>query len=145
MKGRRLALDYGLARIGVAVSDPEGHFAFPSAVLDAQNWESELGAIISEYEPIVIYVGYPINLSGDESSSARLAREFAIEVAQIFDGAIRLIDERLTTKGALGEMRRSGKKAKDARSEIDAAAAMILLEGALRAESSSPSFAGQEI
>lgn len=145
MKGRRLALDYGLARIGVAVSDPEGQFAFPSAVLDAQNWESELGAIISEYEPIVIYVGYPINLSGDESSSARLAREFAIEVAQIFDGAIRLIDERLTTKGALGEMRRSGKKAKDARSEIDAAAAMILLEGALRAESSSPSFAGQEI
>lgn len=145
MKGRRLALDYGLARIGVAVSDPEGQFAFPSAVIDAQNWEIELGAIISEYEPIVIYVGYPINLSGDESSSARLAREFAIEVAQITDGAIRLIDERLTTKGALGEMRRSGKKAKDARSEIDAAAAMILLEGALRAEWISSGFAGQEI
>ncbi len=143
--GRRLALDYGLARIGVAVSDPEGKFAFPTTVLDAQGWESDLGAIISEYDPIVIYVGYPINLSGDQSSSARFAREFAIEVAQIFSGAIRLIDERLTTKGALGEMRRSGKSEKDSRSEIDAVAAMILLEGALRAESNSSNFAGQEI
>ncbi len=143
--GRRLALDYGLARIGVAVSDPEGKFAFPTTVLDAQSWESDLGAIISEYDPIVIYVGYPINLSGDQSSSARFAREFAIEVAQIFSGAIRLIDERLTTKGALGEMRRSGKSEKDSRSEIDAVAAMILLEGALRAESNSSNFAGQEI
>lgn len=145
MKGRRLALDYGLVRIGVAVSDPEGKFAFPSAVLDAQSWESELSALISEYDPVVIYVGYPINLSGDESSSARFAREFAIEVAQIFNGAIRLIDERLTTKNALGEMRRSGKSAKEARAEIDAVAAMILLEGALRAESNSVGFAGEEI
>lgn len=145
MKGRRLALDYGLARIGVAVSDPEGQFAFPISVLDAQNWEMDLVAIIREYEPIVIYVGYPINLSGDQSSSARLARDFAIELAGIFSGAIRLIDERFSTKSALGAMRSSGKSEKEGREEIDAAAAMILLEGALRAESNTSRFAGQEI
>lgn len=145
MKGRRLALDYGLVRIGVAVSDPDAQFAFPTAVLDAQDWEGELASLITEYQPVAIYVGYPINLSGDQSASARLAREFAIEIAQHFDGEIRLIDERLTTKNALKEMRSSGKSEREARHEIDAAAAMILLESALRAESNTNGFAGREI
>jgi RNase H-fold protein (predicted Holliday junction resolvase) len=64
LKGRRLALDFGLSRIGVAVSDPDGQFAFPTSVLDAQAWESDLSKILEEYEPVIIYIGYPVNLSG---------------------------------------------------------------------------------
>lgn len=145
MKGRRLALDYGLSRIGVAVSDPDGQFAFPGRVLDAQDWETGLKEVLAEYEPIVLYIGYPLQLSGDPGSSARLAREFAIEVAAIFAGPIRLIDERLTTKTALSAMRESGRSEKQGRLEIDAAAAAILLEGALLSERTSEQFAGSEV
>lgn len=145
MKGRRLALDFGLVRIGVAVSDPDAQFAFPTAVVQAHDWEEPLKAILAEYEPVVIYVGFPINLSGDEGSSARLARDFAIEVAGIFQGEVRLIDERLTTKSAISGMRESGRSERDGRSEIDSAAAMVLLEGALLAEKSADGFAGRGI
>ena len=145
MKGRRLALDFGLSRIGVASSDPAGDFAFPGRVLDAQDWEEGLKEVLAEYEPIVIYIGYPLTLSGDPGSSARLAREFAIEIAAFFDGPIRLIDERLTTKAALATMRENGRNEKQGRSEIDAAAAMILLEGALQSERASGDFAGSEV
>lgn len=140
-----MALDYGLVRIGVAISDPEGQFAFPTAVMDAQDWEPALAEVLSEYEPIVIYVGYPVTLSGDPGSSARLAREFAIELAGHFQGEIRLVDERLTTKAAMQEMRSSGKSEKESRSSIDAAAATLLLENVLSQEKNLSTFAGNPI
>jgi len=144
-KGRRLALDFGLARIGVAVSDPDGAFAFPTTVMDAQAWESDLSRIVEEYQPVIIYIGYPINLSGDAGSSARLAREFAIEVAAIHSIPIRLVDERLTTKSAISEMRASGKSEKEGRSEIDSVAATLLLEGVLLTERNTLKYAGSEL
>lgn len=144
-KGRRLALDFGLARIGVAVSDPDGQFAFPTSVIDAGDWEADLASIIEEYQPVVIYVGYPVNLSGDAGSSARLARDFAIEVASLHSRVIRLVDERLTTKSALSAMRASGKSEKDGRSEIDAVAATLLLEGVLLTERNIQNYAGDEL
>lgn len=140
-----MALDYGLVRIGVAISDPEGQFAFPTTVMDAQDWEPALAEVLSEYEPIVIYVGYPVTLSGDPGSSARLAREFAIELAGHFHGEIRLVDERLTTKAAMQEMRSSGKSEKESRSSIDAAAATLLLENVLSQEKNLSTFAGSPI
>lgn len=144
-RGRRLALDFGLVRIGVSVSDPDGQFAFPTAVLDAEDWERDLKEIVNEYEPVVIYIGFPINLSGDEGSSARLARDFALEVAAIFLGEIRLVDERLTTKGAMNALKESGKSEREARASIDAAAATHLLEGVLLSERNLDDFAGKRL
>jgi putative holliday junction resolvase len=140
-----MALDFGLVRIGVAISDPEGQFAFPTTVLDAQDWESALAEALSEYEPVVIYVGYPVTLSGDPGTSARMAREFAIELAGHFGGEIRLVDERLTTKAAMQEMRSSGRSEKESRSSIDAAAATLLLETVLSQEKNLSRFAGNPI
>lgn len=140
-----MALDFGLVRIGVAISDPEGQFAFPTTVLDAQDWESALAEVLSEYEPVVIYVGYPVTLSGDPGTSARMAREFAIELAGHFVGEIRLVDERLTTKAAMQEMRSSGRSEKESRSSIDAAAATLLLETVLSQEKNLSRFAGNPI
>jgi putative Holliday junction resolvase len=145
LKGRRLALDFGLSRIGVAVSDPDGQFAFPTTVIDTDAWEDDLARIIEEYQPVVIYVGYPVNLSGDAGSSARLAREFAIEVASQHSRLIRLVDERLTTKSALSQMRAAGKSEREGRGEIDAVAATLLLEGVLLTERNTGSYAGDEI
>ena len=145
LKGRRLALDFGLSRIGVAVSDPDGQFAFPTSVLDAQAWETDLSKILEEYEPVIIYIGYPVNLSGDAGSSARLAREFAIEVASMHAIQIRLVDERFTTKSALSEMRASGKSEKEGRGEVDSVAATLLLEGVLLTERNTLRYAGSEL
>jgi putative Holliday junction resolvase len=144
-RGRRLALDYGLVRIGVAVSDPEGGFAFPVRSLDTQDWEEELRQILDEYMPAVIYVGYPVTLTGNVGSAANLARDFAIELSALFNGVIRLIDERLSTKSALGQLRESGKTERESRNEIDAVAASVLLEQALATEKNTGSLAGSEL
>ena len=127
------------------MSDPDGQFAFPTTVIDTDAWEDDLARIIEDYQPVVIYVGYPVNLSGDAGSSARLAREFAIEVASQHSRLIRLVDERLTTKSALSQMRAAGKSEREGRGEIDAVAATLLLEGVLLTERNTGSYAGDEI
>ena len=144
-KGRRLALDYGLVRIGVAVSDPEGLFVFPVTTLEASDWEDGLRDLISEYNPTAIYIGYPITLTGNVGSAANLARDFAIEVGEKFRGTIRLIDERLSTKSAAMQMRESGRSERDSRKDIDAVAASLLIEQALMTEKNTGQFAGSEI
>ena len=144
-KGRRLALDYGLVRIGVAVSDPEGLFVFPVATLETADWESGLTRLLDEYDPKAIYVGYPITLTGNIGSAANLARDFAIEVGAKFKGPIRLVDERLSTKSASLQMRESGKNERAARKDIDAVAASVLLEQALITEKNTGQLAGSEI
>jgi putative Holliday junction resolvase len=143
--GRRMALDYGLSRIGVAVSDPLGDFSFPVAVIDEELWESELVQIIQEYEPEIIYLGYPINMAGSEGSSASLAREFGRELGQFFSGAIHLLDERLTTRSAENLLRESGINSKAARSIIDGEAANLILEFALAIEKGSSKRAGNPL
>jgi putative Holliday junction resolvase len=144
-KGRRLALDYGLVRIGVAVSDPDGQFVFPITSLESSDWESGLDDVITEYHPVAVYIGYPITLTGNVGSAANLARDFAIEVSEKFQGPIRLIDERLSTKNAAMNLREAGKSEKESRKEIDAVAASILLEKALMIEKNTGQLAGSEI
>jgi len=144
-KGRRLAFDYGLVRIGVAVSDPEGLFVFPVTSLDSSDWEKEFSELIAEYHPTAIYIGYPVTLTGNVGSAANLARDFAIEVSEKFSGPIRLIDERLSTKSAALLLRESGKSEREARKEIDAVAATVLLEQALITEKNTGLLAGSEI
>lgn len=144
-KGRRLALDYGLVRIGVAVSDPEGLFVFPVATLETADWENGLTRLLEEYEPRAIYVGYPITLTGNVGSAANLARDFAIDLGGKFKGPIRLIDERLTTRSASLQMRESGRSEREARKDIDAVAASVLLEQALITEKNTGQLAGSDI
>lgn len=144
-KGRRLALDYGLVRIGVAVSDPDGQFVFPVTTLDSSDWESGLSDLIVEYSPVTLYIGYPITLTGNVGSAANLARDFAIEVSEKFHGPIRLIDERLSTKSAAMQLRDGGKSEREARKEIDAVAASVLLEQALMTEKNTGQLAGSQI
>jgi putative holliday junction resolvase len=143
--GRRMALDFGLSRIGVAISDPLGDFSFPVTVVDQDLWESQLPQIIAEYEPEIIYLGYPIKMAGSEGSSASLAREFGKELSQYFAGPIHLVDERLTTKSAESLLRESGINSKASRSRIDAEAANLILDFALAIEKSSAQRAGSSL
>ena len=97
---------------------------------------ARLAELVAEHEPIEVLVGLPRSLSGREGPAAVKARERAARLAVRLGVPVRLVDERLTTVTASQRLRASGKKAKQQRSLIDAAAAAAILEHALAIERS---------
>lgn len=133
--GRRLGVDVGAVRIGVAQCDPEGLIATPVATLKAdQNSFKELARLAADIEVIEIIIGLPTSLSGNEGEAADKAREFAGKLRSEIVTPIRLVDERLSTVVATHAMRASGVDAKKGRVNIDQAAAVVILQSALDAE-----------
>ena len=138
-RGRRIAFDYGDARIGVAVCDPDGIISSPLAVLRAEdkNLRSEIQSLIAEYEPVQIFIGLPKQLSGAESSSAEKARTFGAMLAELSKIEIVYIDERLSTVSAQSKLREAGKSTRESKELIDAMAAVEILELGLQSARSS--------
>ncbi|KNB49853.1 Holliday junction resolvase RuvX [Streptomyces caatingaensis] len=137
-RGRRIAVDVGDARIGVASCDPDGVLATPVETVpgrDVPAAHKRLVAVVEEYEPIEVVVGLPRSLSGREGPAAAKARTFAKELARrVAPVPVRLVDERMTTVTAAQGLRASGVNAKKGRSVVDQAAAVIILQSALEAE-----------
>ena len=129
---RRLAIDVGSTRIGVAVS--EGTLALPlESISAADNAVTRIIEIATEKQVTTIYVGLPLNLKGDFTASTHSAIDFAKQLAG--QGVtVRMIDERLTTKSAQQMLHSSGKKVKESREYIDAQAAALILDFALNSE-----------
>ena len=136
LRGRRIAFDYGDVRIGVAISDPDSILASPLTTLSSGDPKlfTQISELLTEHEPIAIYVGEPLNLSGQTSSSAQKASAFAEKLQTEFGIPVTMIDERLSTVSATSAMRQSGVNAKDARTKIDMAAAVAILEQGLAIE-----------
>ena len=135
-RGRRIAFDYGDARIGVAVCDSDAILSSPLAVLkstDKSLFEKIL-RLLEEIEPVTIFVGLPVNMSGSESISAEKARTFAKELQQVTKTRIVLIDERLSTVNAQSKAKASGKTIGETKELIDALAAVEILESGLSHE-----------
>jgi putative holliday junction resolvase len=136
-RGVRLAFDWGDVRIGIAACDRDGVLAYPVSTVRAGKDEiAELDAVVAEYEPIEVLVGFPRSLSGREGPAAAKARERAGRLAGVVRVPVRLVDERLTTVTASQRLSEGGKRAKEQRELIDAAAAVAILEQALRYEQS---------
>jgi putative Holliday junction resolvase len=129
---RRLAIDVGSARIGVAVS--EGTLALPLESISAtDNPLARVVEIAMQKQVTAVYVGLPLNLKGDSTASTQSAIDFAKLLAD--QGlTVRMIDERLTTKSAQQLLQLSGKKVKESREYIDAQAAALILDFALNSE-----------
>ena len=126
-RGRVVALDYGSARCGVAVSDPSGTLATPLDAIVRPNTRkgfNRLLAAIRAHEPARVVVGLPLSLSGRDSAQTIEAREFAERLAATLAVPVELYDERFTT--ALAQQR-PGSAAEDSR------AAAVLLEDWLAA------------
>jgi putative Holliday junction resolvase len=136
LRGRRIAFDYGDVRIGVAISDPDSILASPLTTLSSGDPKlfAQIAELVNEYEPVALYVGEPLNLSGESSSSAKKARAFGQKLNETFQIPVTMIDERLSTVSATSALRDSGVNAKDARTRIDMAAAVAILEQAIRIE-----------
>jgi len=135
-RGRRIAFDYGDVRIGVAMSDPDSILASPLTTLASGDPKlfQQIALLFNEHEPIAIFVGDPLNLSGESSVSAQKAAAFAEKLRTEFNVPVTMIDERLSTVSATNLMRLSGVNAKDARSKVDMAAAVAILEQGLAIE-----------
>ncbi|MEA2438736.1 MAG: putative pre6S rRNA nuclease [Thermoleophilaceae bacterium] len=126
---RVLALDFGAARCGCALSDPTGTLATPLPVVerpDTRRGMQRLVQLVRERDVATVVVGLPLSLSGDEGPQALLTREWAGRLAaRLGPGVpVELHDERLTTVQAS----RSGGEADE-----DSRAAAHLLEAYLAA------------
>jgi putative Holliday junction resolvase len=133
--GVRLALDWGDARIGVAACDRDGVLAYPLTTVQAGDNEiAELAELIVEHRPIEVLVGLPRSLRGTDGPAALRMRQRAAQLAAAVQLPVRLVDERLTTVAAAERLRAAGKRTREQRGSIDAAAATLILEHALALE-----------
>lgn len=129
-RGRRIGIDVGTVRIGVAVSDPDGILATPVETVrrDAKHLR-RLAALVDEYEAVEVVVGLPRTLADRAGTSAQDAVTVADSLAAKIGVPVRLADERLTTVSAARSLRDAGVRAKAQRSVIDQAAAVAILQG----------------
>lgn len=121
-----LALDYGLARTGVAVSDPTGTIARPLGVVERAASPAGLeriAEILREEEAERVVVGLPLTLRGEHGEQARVTEEFVSALRAVVEIPVETYDERFTTTLAAGG---GGDAPEDAR------AAAHLLDGYLR-------------
>ena len=135
-RGRRIAFDYGDVRIGVAVSDPDSILSSPLTTLKAtdKNLLKQITEILTEIDPVTIYVGRPALLSGNDGSATGKASEFVEQVRTLTPVPVEMIDERMSTISAARNLRDSGRNAKDSKDAIDMASAVAILEFALEIE-----------
>jgi putative Holliday junction resolvase len=121
-----MALDYGAARTGVAVSDPTGELARPLGVVERAGTEpglARLRELVDAEEAELVVVGLPLTLRGDRGEQAVATEEFADALREVLDVPVELFDERFTTDLAEAD---GGAAAEDAR------AAAHLLDGYLQ-------------
>ena len=135
-RGRRIAFDFGDVRTGVALCDPDGILSSPLTVLDSKSRDflNQISALIAEYEPIRIFVGLPMNMSGSKGESAEKAESFGQSLQSITDLPVVFVDERLSTVSAQKKLKEAGVSMRDSKSVIDAMAAVAILEQGLLRE-----------
>ncbi len=134
--GRILGLDFGLRRVGGAISDPARVIASPLEVYERKNDEQDARhyrALIREHEVERIVVGLPVHTSGREGQLAGLARQWGTWLASTTGLPVTYTDERYTSIEADNLMIQSGLKRQKRKALRDKLAAQILLQGFLDA------------
>ncbi|MBR3555965.1 MAG: Holliday junction resolvase RuvX [Oscillospiraceae bacterium] len=125
-----MALDYGDARTGVAVSDSLGLLAGETAVLPSWNHQKlleDVAALAKDKGIDTVVLGLPRNMDGSEGPRAEKSRAFAAELEEKGLKVV-FVDERRTTLEAHGILSEAGKRGKKRRDRIDAVAATLILE-----------------
>ena len=131
---RIMAIDYGDARTGIAISDPTGFLAGYTEVVHSRKGEqvcARLAALKEQYQVEELVMGFPRNMDGTEGPRAELYRAFAVRVEEACGLRPVLWDERRTTVEAHGILHASGKRMKQHKANVDAVAATLILEGYL--------------
>ena len=133
--GRRLGVDVGTVRVGVALSDATGMLASPLETLRRAKDGSDLdrlAGLVVTHEVVEVVVGLPRHLSGASGASARDASTYAAALtSRIGDVPVHLVDERLSTVTAASHLRAGGIDSRRQRAVIDQAAAVVILQAYL--------------
>ena len=127
--GRRFGIDFGGARIGIAICDPDGIVATPLVTLpNNEKFLSEFRKLQDEYLATGIFLGKPQHLSGASSAIEKEVEEFAKKLSDETELPITWVDERLTSNAAALALRERGMSARESKGLIDQLAAVAILE-----------------
>ncbi len=129
-----MAIDYGDAHTGVAISDRTLTLTGFSTVITAYRPEAvieKLLPLISEHEVSELVLGHPLNMDGTRGPRAEKAEGFAEMLREATSLPVTLWDERRTTVDAHNILLNNGKRAKERKKTVDAVAASLMLEGYL--------------
>jgi len=135
-RGRWMAIDWGERRIGLAISDPAGIIASPAGVIVRRAGKrppvAELVRRTESLEARAVVMGLPLDGEGNETPRSLECRRVAAELARRTTLPVALLDERYTTAVALRGVRETGGSTRDRKGDVDALAAAVLLQQALR-------------
>lgn len=129
-----MAIDYGDAHTGIAISDPTGFLAGFTTTIDAYRSEvvaQRIAQLVQEHQVEELVLGYPKNMDGSIGPRAEKAAAFAEELKALIPLPLTLWDERRTTIDAHQILMTGGKNAKKRKKVVDAVAASLILEGYL--------------
>ncbi len=129
---RTLGIDFGLKRVGLALSDPRGSMAFPYRTIERTTRDAlfaEILAILDKEAVEAVVVGLPLLLDGGESMTTRQARNFAASLGRRTDLPIALMDERLSSEAASEDLALAGiTHGKRKKAVLDQQAAVRILQ-----------------
>ncbi len=131
---RILGIDFGEARMGLAISDPTGFLAGGIGTVKVTGLTSAVNAAAKaakENGAELIIVGLPVNMNGSEGSRAERCKRFANELEKECGIRVELYDERRTTILAAGYMNETGTHGKKRKDAIDTLSAQIILQSYL--------------
>lgn len=131
---RIMAIDYGDARTGIAISDALGLLAGTTTVIHSRNAEKtaeEIARLTREHGVERLVMGFPRNMDGSEGPRAELYRAFAARLAEVTGLTPVLWDERRTTIEAHQILSAGNYHGKKRKNTVDAVAASLILEGYL--------------
>ncbi len=135
-RGRVMAIDYGEKRIGLALSDPTRTIAAPLGHLVRRAGKrpplAELARRAAVHEVRALVLGLPLDQDGEDTPRAAEVRTIAAELERRTGLPVSLVDERYTTAAALRTVREMGGSTRGRKGDVDALAATILLQHALR-------------
>ena len=131
---RIMAIDYGDAHTGIAISDPTGFMAGYTTTINAYRAEvvvDQICTLVKEYGVEELVLGYPKNMDGTVGPRAEKAAAMSELLKEATSLPVVLWDERRTTIDAHQILMNNGKNAKKRKKTVDAVAASLILEGYL--------------
>jgi len=125
-----IGIDYGEKRIGLAISDEAGKYAFPYATFenDKEGVLAPIRELCAKEQVTAIVIGLPLNQDGQPGPAAKKVQDFAEQLQENLHVEIFFEDERFSTTLASSLLRAAGKNTKEIRSRVDRDSARIILQ-----------------
>lgn len=130
-----MAVDLGLVRTGLAISDETELLASPIGTIterDPDKLAHKIADTAREHGARALVVGLPRNMDGSKGESAQRAEDFAEHLHELTDLPVSLWDERLTTMSAIGYLNETNVRGKKRKAIVDTVSATIILEDYLK-------------